>query len=80
MGFMNQFRQQQQSSNDLSSLFSQAKSLADESGGAQAAIQKLIDNGATCTMPSGKVIPVSQIVSMAQGKTVNQLIEQLLQS
>lgn len=85
MGFMNQFQQpcqttQPQPDGQIASLFSQAKQLANESGGSQAAIQKLIDNGAKCTMPSGRQIPVKDIVEMSQGKTVSQLITQLLQA
>lgn len=85
MGFMSQFKQpsqtpHQQPDGQIASLFSQAQQLADESGSSQAAIQKLIDNGAKCTMPSGRQIPVKDIVEMSQGKTVSQLIMQLLQA
>lgn len=85
MGFMSQFQQpsqtpQPQPDGQIASLFSQARQLANESGGSQAAIQKLIDSGAKCTMPSGKQIPVKDIVEMSQGKTVSQLITQLLQA
>lgn len=86
MGFLNQFNQQQQPAQhpqpngQLAGLFSQARQLANESGGSQAAIQKLIDSGAKCTMPSGRQVSVKDIVEMSQGKTVSQLITQLLQA
>lgn len=85
MGFMSQFQQptqspQPQPDGQIANLFSQARQLASESGGSQAAIQKLIDSGAKCTMPSGRQIPVKDIVEMSQGKTVSQLITQLLQA
>lgn len=85
MGFMSQFQQPSQTSQpqpdgQVASLFSQARQFANENGGSQAAIQKLIDSGAKCTMPSGKQIPVKDIVEMSQGKTVSQLITQLLQA
>lgn len=86
MGFMSQFQQQPQPTQQpqpngqLAGLVSQARQFADENGGSQAAIQKLIDSGAKCTMPSGRQIPVKDIVEMSQGKTVSQLIMQLLQA
>lgn len=85
MGFMSQFQQptqapQPQPDGQIANLFSQARQLASESGGSQSAIQKLIDSGAKCTMPSGRQIPVKDIVEMSQGKTVSQLITQLLQA
>lgn len=85
MGFMSQFQQssqapQPQPDGQIANLFSQARQLANESGGSQAAIQKLIDSGAKCTMPSGRQVSVKDIVEMSQGKTVSQLITQLLQA
>lgn len=85
MGFMSQFQQpsqtpQSQPDGQIASLFSQARQFANESGGSQAAIQKLIDSGAKCTMPSGRQLSVKEIVDMSQGKTVSQLITQLLQA
>jgi hypothetical protein len=82
---MSQFQQpsqppQPQPNGQIVSLFSQARQFADENGGSQAAIQKLIDSGAKCTMPSGRQIPVKDIVEMSQGKTVSQLITQLMQA
>ena len=85
MGFMSQFNQQQaatpqQPNGQLANLIMQARQLAEESGGSRAAIQKLMDSGAMCTMPSGKQISVKDIVDMSQGKTVSQLVSQLLQA
>lgn len=84
MGFQSQFQQQQQpqqtQANPLSGVFAQAQQLAAQNGGAQNAIQHLVDSGATCTMPSGRQMSVSDIVTMAQGKTPQQLLLQLLQS
>lgn len=85
MGFMSQFQQpnqtqQPQPNGQLANLVSQARQFADENGGSQAAIQKLIDSGAKCTMPSGRQLSVKEIVDMSQGKTVSQLITQLLQA
>ena len=85
MGFMSQFQQpsqtpQPQPNGQLAGLVSQARQFADENGGSQAAIQKLIDSGAKCTMPSGRQLSVKEIVDMSHGKTVSQLITQLLQA
>lgn len=78
MGLMSQFNQQQPS--QLANVITQARQLANESGGSHAAIQKLINSGAVCTMPSGHQISVKDIVDMSQGKTVSQLLTQLLQA
>lgn len=59
MGFMSQFSQQQQrQGNPLSGVLQQAQTLATQNGSANAVIQQLADNGAVCTMPSGKQIAV----------------------
>lgn len=63
MGFLSQFNQhQQQPTIQLDGVMQQAHTLAAQNGGAQAVIEQLANNGAVCTMPSGKQIAVSDIV------------------
>ena len=67
MGFLSQFRQQQpQQISQLDGLMQQAQNLAAQNGGAQAVIDQLAENGAVCTMPSGKQIAVKDIVTMSK--------------
>lgn len=81
MGFLNQFNQQnQQGSSQLDNLMQQAQSLAAQNGGAQAVIDQLAENGAVCTMPSGKQIAVKDIVTMSKTMSPQQLLMQLMQA
>lgn len=81
MGFMSQFSQQQQrQGNPLSGVLQQAQTLATQNGGANAVIQQLADNGAICTMPSGKQIAVKDILTMSKTMTPQQLLLQLMQA
>lgn len=80
MGFLSQFKSSQPSNNQLNSLLQQAQSLAAQNGGAQAVIGQLADNGAVCTMPSGKQIAVRDIVTMSKTMTPQQLLVQLMQA
>lgn len=80
MGFLNQFKQQQQQGSSLNDIVSQAQSIAMQGGGADAVIKQLADNGAMCTMPSGKQIAVSEIVSMSKTMPLSQLLSQLMQA
>lgn len=81
MGFMSQFQQQpQQQGNQLSNIMQQAQSLAAQNGGAQAIIDQLANDGAICTMPSGKQIAVKDIVTMSKTMTPQQLLLQLMQA
>lgn len=77
MGFMSQFKQQ---SNSAINVLQQAQSLAAQNGGADAVIQQLADNGAVCTMPSGKQIAVKDIMTMSKTMTPQQLLMQLMQA
>lgn len=81
MGFMSQFSQQQQRQcNPLSGVLQQAQTLTAQNGGADAVIQQLADNGAVCTMPSGKQIAVKDILTMSKTMTPQQLLLQLMQA
>lgn len=80
MGFMSQFQQRQQQSNQLNDVMQQAQNLAAQNGGAQAVIDQLANNGAICTMPSGKQIAVKDIVTMSKTMTPQQLLLQLMQA
>lgn len=81
MGFMSQFSQQQQrQGNPLNGVLQQAQTLAAQNGGADAVIQQLADNGAVCTMPSGKQIAVKDILTMSKTMTPQQLLLQLMQA
>lgn len=79
MGFMSQFKQQPQN-NQLNNLIQQTQNLAAQNGGAQAVIDQLANNGAICTMPSGKQIAVKDIVTMSKTMTPQQLLMQLMQA
>lgn len=79
MGFLSQFNRQQQG-NSLNDLMQQAQDLAAQNGGAQAVIDQLANNGAVCTMPSGKQISVKDIVTMSKTMTPQQLLTQLMQA
>lgn len=79
MGFMSQFQQSQQH-NRLDDLMRQAQDLATQNGGANAVIEQLANNGAICTMPSGKQIAVKDIVTMSKTMTPQQLLVQLMQA
>lgn len=78
MALVDQFRQQ--NPNQLNELMQQAQTLAAQNGGAQALIDQLANNGAVCTMPSGKQISVKDIVSMSKTMTPQQLLLQLMQA
>ena len=41
------------------------------------ALNQMAENGMTCTLPDGRVMPVSNLVSMAEGKTPQQFLQQL---
>ena len=77
MGFMSQFKQQ---GNSAINVLQQAQDLAAQNGGADAVIQQLADNGAVCTMPSGKQIAVKDIMTMSKTMTSQQLLMQLMQA
>lgn len=77
MGFLSQFKQQ---SNQLNDVVQQAQGLAAQNGGAQVVIDQLANNGAICTMPSGKQIAVKDIVTMSKTMTPQQLLLQLMQA
>lgn len=78
MGFLSQFSSQpQQSAGDV---ISQARQLAEANGGADAALRHLAESGMTCTLPSGKVMSVKEILDMGKGKTTRQLISELLKA
>lgn len=81
MGFLSQFSQhQQQPASQLDNLMRQAQDLSAQNGGAQAVIEQLANNGAVCTMPSGKQIAVSDIVTMSKTMSPQQLLLQLMQA
>lgn len=80
MGFLNQFNQQRQQGSQLDGLMQQAQSLAAQNGGAQEVIDQLAENGAVCTMPSGKQIAVKDIVTMSKTMSPQQLLMQLMQA
>lgn len=44
----------------------------------RAALAKMQDNGATVNLPNGKVVPVKDLVSMAEGKTAVQFLTELM--
>lgn len=81
MGFLSQFNNsQRQDSNSLDGIMQMAQSLSAQNGGAEAVIDQLAKSGATCTMPSGKQIAVSDIVTMSKTMSPQQLLMQLMQA
>lgn len=44
----------------------------------RAALAKMQDNGTTVNLPNGKVVPVKDLVSMAEGKTAIQFLTELM--
>lgn len=80
MGFMDQFKQQpqqtQQQQPDLSSLLQQAKQMVGNDP--RAALAKMQDNGAVVNLPNGKSMSVGELVKMAEGKTALQFLTELM--
>ncbi len=76
MGFLNQFKQQpQQQANPLPSVLETARQLAGNDP--RAALQRMASSGMTCNLPDGRVMSVSDLMKMAEGKTAQQLLDQL---
>lgn len=82
MGFMDQFRQcqpnqsQQQSTPNLSNLLQQARQIVGDDP--RAALSKMQDNGTMVNLPNGKVLPVKDVVAMADGKSAMQFLTELM--
>lgn len=76
MGFMDQFRKQEPTqASRLSEVIGLAQGIAGNDP--RGLVERLAASGATCNLPNGKVIPVSTLASMAEGKTAQQLLSQL---
>lgn len=43
----------------------------------RAALQRMADSGMTCNLPDGRTLPVSDLLSMAEGKTPQELLSAL---
>lgn len=80
MGFMDNLRQQQfqqpMQQAQVPDLLQQAKNIVGNDP--RAALTKMQDNGATVNLPNGKVVPVKDLVSMAEGKTAIQFLTELM--
>lgn len=70
MGLMSQYRQRQTPKSKLAEAIMTARGMGDP----KKAIKKLADSGATCTLPDGRVMSVSEIVAMAEGKSAIELL------
>ena len=80
MGFLNQFKQQpqqqpQQQANPLPNILETARQLVGNDP--RAALQQMANSGMTCNLPNGRVMSVSDLMKMAEGKTAQQLLDQL---
>ena len=75
MGFRDQFRPAQSLRSRLLGLIGAARGMAGNDP--RAALRRLEQSGATCTLPDGRVIEVGELVRMAEGKTPQQLLEEL---
>ena len=76
MGLMDQFRHQpQQQGSQLSNMLMAAKQFAGNDP--RSALQRMADSGVTCNLPDGRTMPVSDLLSMAEGKTPQQLLSAL---
>ena len=80
MGFMDNLRQRQfqqpMQQAQMPDLLQQAKNIVGNDP--RAALAKMQDNGATVNLPNGKVVPVKDLVSMAEGKTAIQFLTELM--
>ena len=80
MGFMDNLRQRQfqqpMQQTQVPDLLQQAKNIVGNDP--RAALAKMQDNGAIVNLPNGKVIPVKDLVSMAEGKTAIQFLTELM--
>lgn len=72
MGFMDNFRQRPQTD-----LVSQARQMVGDDP--RAALANMQANGSVVNLPNGKVLPVSEVVKMAEGKTAMQFLTELMQ-
>lgn len=80
MGFMDNLRRQQfqqpMQQTQVPDLLQQAKNIVGNDP--RVALAKMQDNGATVNLPNGKVVPVKDLVSMAEGKTAIQFLTDLM--
>lgn len=74
MGFMDRFKQPQQSSQPIGMLSAAQKIVGNDP---RAALKVMADSGMTCNLPNGKTMSVNDLLSMAEGKTAQQLLDQL---
>lgn len=74
MAFMDQFRQSPQQGG-LSDIIGMARKLAGNDP--RSALQQMSASGMTCRLPDGRTMPISSLVSMAEGKSAQQLLDSL---
>lgn len=72
MGLMDQFRQPQ---NRLSEVLRTAQQIGGNDP--KAVLQHMADQGMTCNLPNGKVVPIKDMLTMAEGSTPQQLLSRL---
>lgn len=70
MGLMDQFRQPSKPD-----ILGMARGIVGDDP--RAALQRLADSGVTCNLPDGRVMPVADLMAMADGKTPTQLLKAL---
>lgn len=72
MGLMDHFNQPQ---NKLADIMGAAQRIAGNDP--RAALQHMADQGMTCNLPDGRVMPIKDLLTMAEGKTAQQFLSQL---
>lgn len=72
MGLMDKFNRQPSARPDILGV---AKGIVGNDP--RAALQLMADSGMTCNLPDGRTMPISDLMSMAEGKTPQQLLSAL---
>lgn len=75
MGFKDQFQQNQPRQNKLLDMLGFARGIAGNDP--KAALQRMANDGMTCTLPNGKVMQINELMQIAEGKTPQQFLSQL---
>lgn len=77
MGFLSQFRKQQQEPRDdsMAQMLDIARQIAGNNP--QAAVQRMANSGVSCTLPNGRMVLVSDLVNLANGCTPQQFLDKL---
>lgn len=72
MGLMDKFNRQPSAKPDILGV---AKGIVGNDP--RAALQRMADSGMTCNLPDGRTMPISELLSMAEGKSAQQFLSSL---